>query len=85
MKQYPGLYYSSLGIDDHYPNGESPREFYVRVRNAFLKLLEENQSKKILLVTHGGVITIILAMINGYEYSTKLKIAPKTASLTILK
>ncbi len=85
MKQYPGLYFSSLGIDDHYPNGESPREFYIRIRDAFLKLLEENQGKKILLVTHGGVITIILAMINGYEYSTKLKITPKTASLTILK
>ncbi len=24
MKQYPGLYFSTLGIDDHYPNGESP-------------------------------------------------------------
>lgn len=61
------------------------KEFYNRVCSAFLKLLKNNRGKKILLVTHGGVITIILAMINGYEYSTKLKITPKTASLTILK
>lgn len=85
MKKYPGLYFSSLDIDDHYPNGESPKEFYNRVSNAFLKLLKNNRGKKILLITHGGVITIILALINGYEYSTKLKITPKTASLTILK
>lgn len=25
MKKYPGLYFSSLDIDNHYPNGESPK------------------------------------------------------------
>lgn len=64
--KYSGLYFSSLDIDDHYPNGESPKEFYNRVCSAFFKLLENNQGKKILLVTYGGVITIILALINGY-------------------
>ncbi len=85
IEKYPGFFYSSLQMNDHYPNGESPCEFYQRVKNAFLKLLGANKGKKILLVTHGGVITIILSLIHGYEYSTKLKLAPKTASLTMIK
>lgn len=85
QKKYPGLYFSSLKMDEHYPNGESPNEFFSRVQKAFLDMLENNRNKRILLVTHGGVITVILCLIHGYVYSNQLKITPKTASLTILK
>lgn len=79
--KYPGLYYSSLRMNECYPNGESPDMFYKRVSEAFIRLLENNRNKKILLVTHGGVITVILCLVNGLCYSNQLKIAPETGSL----
>lgn len=72
-------------MDTRFPNGESPNDFYIRIKNAFKNLLERNRSKKILLVTHARVITIILCLLNGYPYSNKLKIAPHTGTILKLK
>ncbi len=83
--KYPGLYFSSLDMDEKYPNGESPNDFYNRVSKAFIDLLENNRGKKILLVTHGGVITVLLCLIKGYKYSNYLKIVPNTGTITKLK
>ncbi|MCR4562674.1 MAG: histidine phosphatase family protein [Bacilli bacterium] len=82
--QYPGRYFSTLGMDESYPGGETPRQFFLRVEAAFLSLLQANRGKKILLVTHGGVITVILCLLRGFPYSNKLKIAPSTGTLTKL-
>ena len=38
LQMYPGLFYNSLGMDDQYPGGESPRENYERIKIAFEKL-----------------------------------------------
>lgn len=83
--KYPGLYLSSLDMDEKYPNGESPNDFYNRVSKAFIDLVENNRGKKILLVTHGGVITVLLCLIKGYKYSNYLKIVPNTGTITKLK
>ena len=37
--RYPGLFFSSLEMNKSYPNGESPNDFYVRVKNGLLILL----------------------------------------------
>jgi len=79
--RYPGLCFSALKMDEKYPQGEAPRELFDRVEKAFLSLLRTNKGKKILLVTHGGVITVILCLLNGYPYSNKLKIVPPTGTL----
>ena len=84
-EDYPGLYFSSLRMDECYPNGESPYMFHKRVSKAFAQLLENNRNRKILLVTHGGVITIILCLVHGLCYSNKLKIMPETGSLTKIR
>lgn len=70
-KLYPGLYYSSLGINEKYPEGESPKENYDRVKDSFYSLLEEISDFKsnILLVTHSGVINIIYHIINEINWS----------------
>ena len=73
--------FSSLEMNQRYPGGESPNEFYERVKGKFLGLLEQNRGKKILLVTHAGVITVILCILNGYKYSNKLRIAPHVGCL----
>lgn len=72
-------------MNENYPSGESPTEFYLRVKDAFFKMLENNKNKKIILVTHGGVITVILCLLNGYQYSNKLQIMPHTGSILKLK
>lgn len=81
-KYYKGLYYSSLQMDEKYPGGESPNDFFNRIKSNFIQLLGTNKNKKILLVTHGGVITVIKCLLNGWEYSNKLKIVPKTGTIT---
>ncbi len=72
---YPDLYFKSLQWDEHYPNGESPKEFYNRIKNWLKDFIKQNQSndKNILIVTHGGVINIIYHIASGIEWSNKSK------------
>ena len=72
-KMYPGLYWNTLGWEQRYPGGESPRDFYERVStawDAFQKMVLE-QNENVMLVTHAGVINVILSIVNGEEYSNK--------------
>ena len=70
---YPGLYYSSLEWNQRYPNGESPALFFERIKNAWRSFRREVKelSGNTLLVTHGGVINIILCLENGETYTNK--------------
>ncbi len=73
-EKYPGLYFASLDFDESYPNGESPATFYKRIRLAwanFKAVASENKMTP-LLVTHGGVINVILCIENGAEYTNKI-------------
>lgn len=45
------------------PSGEALKEMFQRVQSHWLDLLSEWQGKTLVLVTHGGVIRIILALI----------------------
>ncbi len=72
-QRYPGLYWSSLDWDEHYPGGESPHEFFDRISQAW-RAFKDRVSKtnsNSLLVTHGGVIQVILCIENGQTYSNK--------------
>lgn len=69
-KLYPNLYWRKLEWEQHYPNGENPKEFYERINTAWDKLISSNH-KSIILVTHGGVINVIMHLVNGVEYSNK--------------
>ncbi len=82
LKNYSHFIFSNLKMDEKYPNGESPSEFFFRVKDAFEKLVTQYQGKNILLVTHGGVITVLFCLKNRWKYSNLLKITPPTASIT---
>ncbi len=71
--RYPGLFFNSLEMNERYPNGESPSEFFVRIKTWFEGFTAENigASNDILVVTHGGVINIIHNIVNGIEWSNK--------------
>ena len=75
LLKYPGLFFSSLDMDEAYPNGESPQEFYVRIKEWFERFVDEHKNDKenILVVTHGGVINIIYHLVNKLEWSNKNK------------
>ena len=72
-KMYPGFYWNTLGWEQRYPGGESPKEFYERIStawDAFQKMVLE-QNENVMLVTHAGVINVILSIVNGEKYSNK--------------
>ena len=86
LRKNPSLWvdYTKLAMDESFKDGDSPNSFYERVKNAFVELLENNKNKKILLVTHSGVITVLLCLLNGYPYNNNLQIAPGVGTITKL-
>lgn len=73
LERYPGLFFSSLRMDEPYPNGESPNEFFMRIKKWFDKFSAEykNTNENTLVVTHGGVINIIYHLVKGIEWNNK--------------
>ena len=71
--QYPGLYFNALQMDEHYPNGESPAEFYQRISAWLADFIRARQSKagNALVVTHGGVIGIVYHLAKGLAWSNR--------------
>ena len=69
--KYPGTYWSALDWTETWPEGESPEQFFHRIQKAwyeFKKLVGDNN---VLLVSHGGVMNIILCLENGIPYTNK--------------
>lgn len=73
LERYPRLFFRSLKPDEPYPNGESPNDFFMRIKKWFddFSVEYKNTDKNILVVTHGGVINIIYHLVNGTEWSNK--------------
>lgn len=72
-KMYPGLYWNKLDWEQRYSGGESPREFYERISTAWdeFQRMALKRNENVLLMTHGGVINVILTIVNGGKYSNK--------------
>ena len=87
IRKSPSMWidYTKLKMDEAFPEGDSPNSFFNRVKQAFINLISNNIGKKILLVTHSGVITVILCLINGYKYNNNLKIAPNVGEVVRIK
>lgn len=87
IKKFPNMYFSILEYDERFPEGESPKEFYERIKEAFFSIVNENNDvENLILVTHAGVINIIYHIISNIEWSNKqkkLKI-PKTSITKIV-
>lgn len=72
-EKYPKFYWRKMEWNQSYPNGESPKEFYIRIKNAWDKFSHDviMNNENIILVTHGGVIDVICNLVNGTEYTNK--------------
>lgn len=73
-EKYPGLYWSSLAYDECYPNGESPKMFYNRVKTTWSKLknrIMKQPLKNSMIVSHQGVIEVILCVEGNIAFSNK--------------
>ena len=73
-EKYPGLYWRTLEWDEAYPQGESPRIFYERIKTAWENFSDRilNENKSVILVTHGGVINVIYCLIENKPFSNKM-------------
>ena len=47
-EKYPNLYWRKLDWEEHYPHGESPKEFYERISNALHNMIYHNIFYRIL-------------------------------------
>ncbi|WP_411552955.1 histidine phosphatase family protein [Paenibacillus lautus] len=79
-EKFPGLYFSSLRMDERYPGGESPLENFRRIKDTFTKLCQDQESanhhENVLVVTHGGVINIIYHLIKDMAWTNKNRFFP---------
>lgn len=71
--RYPGIWFAALGFDERYPGGESPREFEARIAAAWTEFRAETAplDGDTLLVTHAGVINVILCQETGTPFTNK--------------
>lgn len=71
--RYPGLYFSTLEMEEAYPNGESPHVFYRRICHWLQDTVAEcsKLEHNILVVTHGGVISIVRHIADGLPWSNR--------------
>lgn len=70
---FPFMYFDSLKYNEHYPNGESPKENYYRVRNFFEEINLKYENKELIIVAHAGTYGILKSLINGIVWSNKQK------------
>lgn len=75
LTKYPNLFFNTLEMNEKYPNGESPIEFYNRIKDWFYKTIDlyKEDNGNIVFVTHSGVINIIYYIIKGRKWSNKEK------------
>ncbi|EFQ47505.1 histidine phosphatase family protein [Lactobacillus iners] len=71
VEKYPGKYFRTLDWAETWPEGESPEQFFRRIKSAWYSFKKKVGSRNVLLVTHGGVINIILCLENGIVYTNK--------------
>lgn len=88
IKNYPNAFFSKLKYNERFPDGESPKEFFHRIREAFFRILKENKNvENLMIVTHAGVISIIYHIIEKKRWSNRKKSVkiPKTSITKIEK
>lgn len=84
--QYPDVFsrVRETDPDSRIPEGESRREFHERVVAAFTAVAEVHEGKRIVVVTHGGVLAILYRHVHGLGIATPHPIPIVNASYNVL-
>lgn len=69
--KYPGIYWKALNWTEEYPGGESPEQFFHRIEKAWNDFKTHIDNENVLLISHGGVMNIILCIENRKKYTNK--------------
>ena len=67
------------------PNGETLHAFQQRILNGWNSLIENHHDKHVLLVTHGGVIRMIISHVLSMPLNKLLSIESPLASMTRIR
>lgn len=81
-KQYK--YYRNDTKNYVIPNGESYKQVFNRSINCLLDLIHETEDQKIAIVTHGGIISILIREILSLPYDSYRKLLISNSSITKL-
>jgi probable phosphoglycerate mutase len=67
--RHPELWTQWLRHDADYrlPEGESVRRFHARVTEAVRALVREHEGRRVLIVTHGGVLDMLWRTVHGHS------------------
>ena len=86
-EQYPALmqqlWYQPL--DFVAPHGEAMVDFIARVQRAWADILLKQAGQRVLLLTHAGVIRVVLAQVLGLAYQNSLRFEVGHARFTRIK
>ena len=83
--RYPRLWDANLAQADEqfrWPGGESYRSFRGRVLRAVRRIVQTHTGRRVVIVTHAGVISQVLGMLAGEPASRWERFRPAPASLT---
>ncbi len=67
---------------DRFLGGESYEDVLIRVKKFYLNLLNKNPNKTILIVTHGGVLLLLHALIKGISIEESLSYKQKNTGIS---
>jgi alpha-ribazole phosphatase/probable phosphoglycerate mutase len=84
-QRFPELWNLNLSqLDDQFrwPAGESYREFRERCVRALDRIAEAHAARRVILVTHAGVVTQVLGAIHGLRPARWEPFRPENTSLT---
>lgn len=87
-KEYKNVNFDKIKIDLLYKKYkvEHIKDFEKRIKNAMHELLEKYQNKNVLLITHGGVAYMIIAILENKSFYDVIKLyKKKPTSITTIE
>lgn len=84
--QFPDLFSSVREVDPDFPvpGGETRREFHDRVKSAFESLAREHPGRRLVVVSHGGVLAMLYRAIHRIPIGTPRPIPIRNGSYNAL-
>ena len=80
--RWPGVFSRAAHSDPDaaIPEGETRRQFHERIHAAFLALASAHAGRRVVAVTHGGVLAVLYRIVHGIPIAHAHKVAISNAS-----